>query len=193
MRFSAAFYELIFTQKGLTVDQIAAKYHVSKDEIENDLISLGLYNPNSTDSVAEHEREYDHTLIGTGGSTNVSGVPNNFIRIKVGGGIEDSGKTAVDFETAGAAAAVMAGHEAAHTHPDINAGDGAIAAGDNSVTITHNLDHVPKFIGITPLTGLDSPYEVDNRTTTQFDLIYKGGVTQAPGTTGNFTWVCLYW
>jgi hypothetical protein len=120
MRFSAAFYESIFTQHGMTVDEIAGKYHVSRQIIIDDLTALGLYNPDSTDSIAEHEREYDHTALGSGMTgDNVSivpGVPLDFVRIKVGGGIEDSGKNAVDFEVAGAAAAVIVVHEAANDH-----------------------------------------------------------------------------
>jgi hypothetical protein len=66
--------------------------------------------------------------------------------------------------------------------------EGSIAAGDNYVDVAHGLGVVPTYIGITPLTGLDSPYEVVRASTsaTIFRLALKGGLTTP--STAYFLW-----
>lgn len=72
----------------------------------------------------------------------------------------------------------------------VNGGESSIAAGSGSKTITHGVGAVPTIINITPEDGFDSPYEIIRGSTgaTTFKVQYKGGVTQAAGTTGYFLW-----
>lgn len=71
-----------------------------------------------------------------------------------------------------------------------NGGESSIAAGAGSKTVAHGLGAVPTIINITPETGFDAPYEIVRASTdaTNFVVQYKGGVTQAVGTTGYFLW-----
>lgn len=285
---SRDYYELVFVQRGLTISEISKQHHFPREAIIADLIEYGLYNAASGDSLAEHERTYDHSAIGVGGFSIIAGVPHDLIQIGVGGIPETSGKNPVDFEVAGAAAASRAAHEAANDHTllhdnsivdgdtvdvsgaavndvltfdgvkwapavppgavggeantasnigvggvgvfdskfgvdlqfkniiaasanvtvtdnpvthnieidalaggagaNVDGGDAAIAAGDNEVTVIHTLGAVPEFVGITPLTGFDAPWEVYDRAVGSFKVRYKGGVLQPVGTTGDFTW-----
>jgi len=284
---SRDYYELVFVQRGLTISEISKQHHFPREAIIADLIEYGLYNTTSGDSLAEHERTYDHAAIGAGGFSTMAGDPQDFIQIGAGGIPETSGKSSVDFEVAGAAAASRAAHEAANDHlllhddsivdgdavdvsgaavndvltfdgtkwvpavppgavggeantasnigiggvglfdskvgvdlqfkniiaasanvtvtdnavtnnieidlvggagANVDGGDAAIAAGDNSVTVIHTLGAIPEFVGITPLPGFDAPWEVYDRAVGSFKVRYKGGVLQPGGTTGDFTW-----
>jgi hypothetical protein len=66
--------------------------------------------------------------------------------------------------------------------------EGSIVAGDNYVDVAHGLGVVPTFIGITPETGMDSPYEIVRAQTSAliFRVALKGGLT-APST-AYFLW-----
>jgi hypothetical protein len=71
-----------------------------------------------------------------------------------------------------------------------NGGESSISAGSGSKTVTHGVGAIPSIINITPEDGFDSPWEIVRASTsaTVFVVRYKGGVTQAPGTTGYFLW-----
>jgi hypothetical protein len=67
-------------------------------------------------------------------------------------------------------------------------GIGKITAGNNNVHISHGLDHIPNFVGITVDVGLNSPTEAPQslRTTSEFVVRYKDGLVIPVD--GYFTW-----
>jgi hypothetical protein len=143
---SRDYYELVFVQRGQTISQIASKHHFPREAIIADLIEYGLYNVASGDSVSEHERTYDHSAIGLGGSSIIVGVPHDLVQIGVGGIPETSGYNPVDFEVAGAAAAAIGVHEAANDHTLLH--DDSIVDGDTVDVSGAALNDVLTFDGV---------------------------------------------
>jgi hypothetical protein len=69
-------------------------------------------------------------------------------------------------------------------------GESSIPAGADHVDVTHGLGVAPTGISITPEDGFDAPWEVPRAGIgiTTFKVQYKGGLTQAAGTSGYFLW-----
>lgn len=67
-------------------------------------------------------------------------------------------------------------------------GVSTIAAGTNSITVTHNLGYVPTGEGVTGEDDNANVFVVKNKTATQMDICLQGGILAVNNTI--VSWVC---
>lgn len=64
----------------------------------------------------------------------------------------------------------------------VKKGTATILAGQNSITVTHNLGYVPTGEGVVGEDDNASVFKIINKTATQMDIAFQGGITQLTDT-----------